>query len=69
MFYVYVLNFILDFTIDKDNLNISDDLNVQITTFERRLLTCTEAANTKHLVNQLRVKYNHPHLWTLNKKV
>ncbi|GBM30613.1 hypothetical protein AVEN_96929-1, partial [Araneus ventricosus] len=52
----------------KFDKSFTDDLNVQITTFERRLLTCTEAVNTKHLVNQLRAKYNHMHLWTLNKK-
>ncbi|GFW91596.1 integrator complex subunit 8 [Trichonephila clavipes] len=52
----------------KFDKSFTDDLNVQITTFERRLLTCTEAVNTKHLVNQLRAKFNHLHLWTLNKK-
>ncbi|KAG8179600.1 hypothetical protein JTE90_025765 [Oedothorax gibbosus] len=52
----------------KFDKSFTDDLNVQIAMFERRLLTCTEATNTKHLANQLRSKYNHPHLWTLNKK-
>lgn len=42
---------------------------MQVAAVERRLLTCTEAVNTKFLVNQLRSKYNYQHLWTLNKKV
>ncbi|GIY33509.1 integrator complex subunit 8 [Caerostris darwini] len=52
----------------KFDKSFTDDLNVQITTFERRLLTCTEAVSCKNLVNQLRSKFNHLHLWTLNKK-
>ncbi|XP_042907329.1 integrator complex subunit 8 isoform X2 [Parasteatoda tepidariorum] len=58
----------------KFDKSFTDDINVQVAALERRLLTCSEAVNTKHLVNQLRntkfysTKHNYQHLWTLNKK-
>ncbi|XP_035217929.1 integrator complex subunit 8-like isoform X2 [Stegodyphus dumicola] len=55
-------------TVYKFDKSFTDDFSVQIAAFERHLLTCTEAVNIKQLVNQLRAKYNHQHLWTLNKK-